>query len=292
MSRLTRRRSVGARSRSHRGSAGALGLAGAPGPAGALGFVRLVGRVGSSVGRSRRTLIRAASGDAAGPASRAVPIASLAAPRLPNGPRTNARPRSSVCSASTTAQVPDCGSIVKRSSRVCQRPPPSRLRDSSLSVDLTMASKIRPSSRPNLLGPTPASTPRPDPGDLGRNSAAHRLSRPGGACHDRIGHRPIILARRTARSGRFTSDRCRVCTDRPSRATSLLDMVVGCTPNTVPPDARQARPRTRSINRPSTRSPSARRPLCSNSSVCQVRRPRIVAAVSSAKSRSTYRSLT
>jgi hypothetical protein len=54
----------------------------------------------------------------------------------------------------------------------------------------------------------------------------------------------------------------------------------------------QTRPRTRSINRPSTRSPSARRPLCSNSSVCHVRRPRIVAAVSSAKSRSTNRSLT
>src|SRR4029079_8650055 len=54
----------------------------------------------------------------------------------------------------------------------------------------------------------------------------------------------------------------------------------------------QARPRTRSISRPSTRSPSARNPLCSNSSVSHTRIPRIVAAVSSAKSRSTYRSFT
>src|SRR3990172_9255655 len=48
-----------------------------------------------------------------------------------------------------------------------------------------------------------------------------------------------------------------------------------------------ARPRTRSMRRPSTRSPSARRPLCSNSSVSQVRSPRIVAAGSLPESRST-----
>ncbi len=54
----------------------------------------------------------------------------------------------------------------------------------------------------------------------------------------------------------------------------------------------QARPRTRSISRPRTRSPSARSPLCSNSLVSQARRPLICAAVSTAKARSTYRSLT
>ena len=75
--------------------------------------------------------------------SRAVAMAVFAAPRLPYGPRTSGSPRSSVCSASTTTHVPDCGSIVNRSSRVCQRPPPSRLRDSSLSVALAMVSTIR-----------------------------------------------------------------------------------------------------------------------------------------------------
>ena len=54
----------------------------------------------------------------------------------------------------------------------------------------------------------------------------------------------------------------------------------------------QTRPRTRSMSRPRMRSPSARRPLCSYSSVTHGRRPRIATAVSSAKRRSTYRSLT
>ena len=55
---------------------------------------------------------------------------------------------------------------------------------------------------------------------------------------------------------------------------------------------RQARPRARSMRRPSTRSPSARSPLWTNSLVIHGRRPRIAAAVSSAKARSTYRSST
>lgn len=54
----------------------------------------------------------------------------------------------------------------------------------------------------------------------------------------------------------------------------------------------QARPRIMSMSRPRTRSPSARSPLCSNSSVVQMRMPLIAAAVSSAKARSTYRSFT
>ena len=53
------------------------------------------------------------------------------------------------------------------------------------------------------------------------------------------------------------------------------------------PGARYARPRASAIRRLSTRSPSARRPLCSYSFVIQGRRPRIRRAVSIAKSRST-----
>ena len=53
------------------------------------------------------------------------------------------------------------------------------------------------------------------------------------------------------------------------------------------PAARYARPRASAIRRPSTRLPSARRPLCSYSFVIQGRRPRIRRAVSIANSRST-----
>src|SRR3954453_3935531 len=52
-------------------------------------------------------------------------------------------------------------------------------------------------------------------------------------------------------------------------------------------NADQARPRVRSINLPRTFPPSARKPLWTNSSVIQVLRPRMDAAVSSAKARST-----
>ena len=70
--------------------------------------------------------MRAANGDGGGGCSRASAIASFAAPSDPNGPRTSGRPSSSVWVASTTIQVPDWGSMLKRSSRVCQRPPPTR----------------------------------------------------------------------------------------------------------------------------------------------------------------------
>ena len=64
----------------------------------------------------------------------------------------------------------------------------------------------------------------------------------------------------------------------------------------VPPGTRRwstdsaahARPRARSSSRPSTRSLSARSPLCSYSLVSQVRAPRIWTAVSSENPRSTY----
>ena len=56
--------------------------------------------------------------------------------------------------------------------------------------------------------------------------------------------------------------------------------------------ADQAPPCASAISRSRTRSPSARRPLCSYSLVIQGRRPRMAAAVSSAKARSTYRSST
>ena len=53
---------------------------------------------------------------------------------------------------------------------------------------------------------------------------------------------------------------------------------------------RYARPRAKSIRRPSTRAPSTRNPLCSNSLVIHGRAPRMSAAVSSENDRSTYMS--
>ncbi len=70
--------------------------------------------------------MRAANGDCGGGCSRARAMASFAAPSDANGPRTSGKPSSSVWVASTTIHVPDWGSMLKRSSRVCQRPPPTR----------------------------------------------------------------------------------------------------------------------------------------------------------------------
>ena len=80
-------------------------------------------------------------GETAGPASRAAAMASLAAFRLPNGPRMSGSPSSSICSASTTTHVPDCGSMEKRVSRVSQRPPPSRLSEPSSGLALAIPSR-------------------------------------------------------------------------------------------------------------------------------------------------------
>ncbi len=79
-------------------------------------------------------LNRSASGDSGAAVPRAASTAALASVRERNGPRTRGRPRSSVCSPSTRTHVPDWGSIVNRSSRVCQRPPPSRLSEPASSV--------------------------------------------------------------------------------------------------------------------------------------------------------------
>jgi hypothetical protein len=72
----------------------------------------------------------------------------------------------------------------------------------------------------------------------------------------------------------------------PGRPVLLAPVTALC------PSWSQAIPRTKSMSRPSMRSPSARRPLCSYSLVIHGRRPRIATAVSSANFRSTYRSLT
>ena len=72
---------------------------------------------------------REARGELTSPSDRAASMSARAAVRDGNGPRTRGSPSSSVRSPSTTTHVPDWGSIVKRSSRLCQRPPPRRFRD-------------------------------------------------------------------------------------------------------------------------------------------------------------------
>lgn len=86
------------------------------------------------------------------------------------------------------------------------------------------------------------------------------------------------------------------------RRARRLPGVSGRLPGAHPRDGRvrvslalspgQSRPRAISIRRPSMRSPSTRRPLCWYSFVIQVLMPRICAAVSSEKVRSTYMSST
>jgi len=132
-------------------------------------------------------------------------------------------------------------------------------------------------------------------------SSARRVPPWAGGCHAYRAYRSWRCARSSRRacsSRRISSSWLRSSAsssaasgDRVSRASSGEVLPTNRRSHPIAADATrtagQARPRTRSISRPSTRSPSARRPLCSNSSVCHARRPRIVAAVSSAKSRST-----
>jgi hypothetical protein len=136
IARRARRRSAGARSVIQRGSDGG---SGARLRAGAVARPLLAFGAGSFAGVSSSATAcfraaRAASGDAGASAARAAPIPAFASVSERNGPLTRASPRSSVCSASTTTHVPDWGSIVNRSSRVCQRPPPRRFRAGSSSV--------------------------------------------------------------------------------------------------------------------------------------------------------------
>ncbi len=155
-----------------------------------------------------------------------------------------------------------------------------------------------PRTRSGLAGDSPArrSWPRLERADQ-RN--------PGWAEHER---RPRVLARSaTTHRGRATAAGSAPTGEAgaapPGSSTTTVstnarnsDCRPGCHASPSCADAAPrlayARPRTRSMSRPSTRSPSARRPLWTYSSVIHVRRPRIAAAVSSANARSTYRSWT
>ena len=127
MSFAARRRPSGSRSRNQRGSSGSCGSFGFVGFVAAL----LCDAVDDDPLALATALGRSFSCDVGAADPRASAMAALAAVSVGYGPRTRGRPSSSVCSASTMAHVPDCGSIVKRSSRVCHRPPPRRRRPSS-----------------------------------------------------------------------------------------------------------------------------------------------------------------